>query len=99
MRLLDFEVIEDCERVVVEMPEAVDFGRSRHVGGRIAARGIGDAAMAAREIAHLRLPVGVVGRELVEEDDRRSAARLLEIESDIVARDGVGHWRFLIALA
>ena len=99
MRFLDFEVIEDGERVVVEMPEAVDFRQGRHLGGRITARGIGDAAMAAREIAHLRLPVGVVGRELVEEDDGRSAARFLEIEPDVVARDGVGHWHFLAVLA
>ncbi len=28
------------------------------------------------EVAHLRLPVGVVGRELVQEDDRRAASRL-----------------------
>ena len=96
MRFLDFEVIEDGERVVVEMPEAVDFRQGRHVGGRIAARGIGDATMAAREIAHLRLPVGVVGRKFMQEQDRCSAARLLEIETDIVARNSIGHRRFLL---
>ena len=52
--------------------------------------------MAAREVAHLRLPIGVVGREFVQEEDRRSAARLLEIQADIVGRDGVGHLRFLL---
>ncbi len=49
--------------------------------------------MAAREVTHLRLPIGVVGREFVQEDDRRSAARLFEIETDIVLGHGVGHLR------
>ena len=96
MRLGDLEMIEHGERVGVEMLVGVGFGRRRHIGRRIAARGIGDAAVAAREIAHLRLPIGVVGREFVQENDRRSAAGFLEIEPDIVAGDGIGHWRFLL---
>src|SRR5882724_3161775 len=48
--------------------------------------------MPAREVTHLRLPIGVVGREFVQEDDRRSLACLLEIKADIVARYGVGHF-------
>lgn len=38
--------------------------------GWIAARGEGDAATRAREEAHLRLPLPVVGAELVHEGDR-----------------------------
>ena len=53
--------------------------------------------MAAREVAHLRLPIGVVGRELVQEDDRRSAARLFEIETDIILGDGIGHFGILLS--
>jgi hypothetical protein len=33
----------------------------------------------------------VVGREFVQEDDRRSGSCFLEIETDMVAGDGVGH--------
>jgi hypothetical protein len=51
--------------------------------------------MPAREVAHLRLPIGVVGREFVQEDDRRSVAGFLEIQPDIVVSDGVGQLIFL----
>ena len=73
MRLCDSEMIEHRERVGIEVLVGVDFGGGRHVGWRVAARGIGDAAVAAREVTHLRLPIGVVGRELMQEDDRGSA--------------------------
>ena len=99
MRFRDLEMIEHGERVGVEMLVGVDLGRWRHVGGRVAARGIGDAAVAAREVAHLRLPIGVVGRELVQEDDRRSAARFFEIEADIIFGDGMGHLAGSFSLA
>ena len=89
------QVIEHGERVAIEMLVGVDVGGRRHVGRRVAARGIGDAAMAAREVAHLRFPVGVVGRELVQEDDRGSAPGLFEIEADIILGDGIGHFGFL----
>jgi hypothetical protein len=36
----------------------------------------------------------MVGREFVQEEDRRSLACLLEIETDIVAGDGIGHFDF-----
>jgi hypothetical protein len=37
----------------------------------------------------------MVGRELVQENDRGSASRLLEMETDIIFRNGMGHWYFL----
>ena len=83
MRFGDAEVIEHGERVGIEMLVGVDGGVGRHVGWRIAARRIGDAAVAAREVAHLRLPVGVVGRELVQEDDRRPASRLFIVQTNV----------------
>jgi hypothetical protein len=89
-------MIEHRERVGVEMFVGVDIGRGRHVGRRIAARGIGDAAMAARKVAHLRLPIGVVGGEFVQENDRSSISRLFVMETDIIFRDGVGHLSFLL---
>jgi hypothetical protein len=51
--------------------------------------------MSAREIQHLRLPVGVVGCKFMHEDDGRPASRLLEIQADIVAGGGIGHLTFL----
>jgi hypothetical protein len=38
----------------------------------------------------------MVGRELVQEDDRRSASRLFEIEADTIFGDGMGRLRFLL---
>src|SRR5438094_7735781 len=81
--------------VGIEMLEGIDGGVRRHVRWRIAARRIGDAAMAAREVAHLRLPVGVVGRELVQEDDRRPASRLFIVKANAILGDGIGHFGFL----
>ena len=52
--------------------------------------------MAAGEVAHLRLPIGVVGREFVDEENGRSATHLFEIEADIVACDGMRHFGFLL---
>src|SRR5207302_6831788 len=63
----------------------------RHVRWRAAARRIGDAAMAAREVAHLRLPIGVVGREFVQKNNRRARACFFEIETAVVLREGVRH--------
>jgi len=52
--------------------------------------------MAAGEVAHLRLPIGVVGRKFVQEDDRGSASRLFDMKADIIFRDGMGHLKFLL---
>src|SRR5258708_34516937 len=92
----NFEMIEHRERIGVEMLVGVDLGRRRRIRGRIAPRGIGNAAVSTRKVTHLRLPIGVVGREFVQEDDRCSPACFLEIEPDIVTREGVGHLMFLL---
>ncbi len=97
MRFCDSEMIEHRERIRIEMPVGVNVGRRRHVGGRIAARRIRDAAVAAREVTHLRLPIGVVGREFMQEDDRRSQARLFEMQTDMILGHGIGHLRFLFS--
>src|SRR4051794_25385129 len=83
-------MIEHRERIGVEMRVAVDLA-IRHVRWRVAARRIGDAAMAARKVAHLRLPIGVVGREFVQKNNRRARACFFEIETAIVFREGVRH--------
>jgi hypothetical protein len=51
--------------------------------------------MPAREVAHLRFPIGVIGRVFVQKDDGGSASGFLEIEAEIVARHGVRHSIFL----
>src|SRR5260221_11923218 len=61
----------------------------RYVGGRKAARVVGDAAEVAREEAHLRLPAVVIAGELVHEHERRAAAALLVIQAGAVLRSGV----------
>ena len=79
----NFQMIEHRDRVVAEMLVAVGIGIG-DVRGDVAARRIGDAAMAAREVAHLRLPARIVGGKLVNEQDRRSAAGFLKIKLHIV---------------
>src|SRR5882672_2483946 len=54
--------------------------RFRHVGGEIAARIEGDAAVTAAEVAHLRLPAAQISRELVDEHDREPRSGLLVVE-------------------
>ena len=49
VRFRDSEMIEHGERVSVEVPVVVDLGGSRHIRRRIAARRIGDTAVAARK--------------------------------------------------
>ena len=86
----DAERVEHAADVVARARLRVALEVLGHVGGRIAARVVGDAAVAAREVAHLRLPAAVVAGELVHEDDRRAAAGLLVVQLDAVV--GVQRW-------
>ena len=63
----------------------------RNVGRRPAARGIGDAAVAAREIPDLRFPAQIVAAELVYEQDRIARSGLLMIEPYTVVGRDRGH--------
>src|SRR5438046_2703817 len=58
----------------------------RDVGGRIAARVIRDAAIAAREMAQLRLPAAMIARELVDEHDGCARAGFFIVEPHAVVR-------------
>ena len=80
VRLLDAERIHECDDIGARHVLAVTRRIVRHVGRRIAALAIGDAAMGAREIAHLRLPLPIVASEFVHEDDGRAGADLFVIE-------------------
>src|SRR3954465_2821123 len=64
-----------------------------NVGRMIAAERKSDAAIAPREIAHLRLPRAPVAGELVPEQKRRAAAPLLVMQAHVVAGGGEGHRR------
>src|ERR1700748_1278389 len=90
MRALDAEMVEHGECVVAEMLVGECIG-GRHFGWRIAARGIGDAAVGPREIPHLRLPTAIIGRELVNEQDRGTASRLFKVKTRGIPRSDVRH--------
>src|SRR5262245_5823228 len=89
MRALDAERVEHAANVVAGALLRVALDVLGNVRWRIAARIVGDAAVAAREMPELRLPAPVVPREFVDEDHRRAAARLFVIKLDaVVGRDG-----------
>ena len=67
---LDTEMVEDGDGVRHRAVLAVSIRVFRHVGRRIAAGVVGDAAVAPREMAELRLPAQAVARELVNEEHR-----------------------------
>ena len=91
MRLVDLERVHDRDDVVAEMVLAVSVRIVRDIGGRIAALAVADAAVRAREMAHLRLPGAVVAGIFMHEDDRRAAAGFLVIEPNAVARGDMRH--------
>src|ERR671934_3140572 len=80
----DPKVVEDCDRVVTRRLLRVDARIGRDVGRREAARVEGDAAVAPAEFSDLRLPPSMIVCELVDKEDRRSGARLLEVKADAV---------------
>lgn len=67
-----------------------------HVRGRVTPRRVGDAAMAARKVPHLRLPAAVVTPKLMHEHDGRAAAGLLEVQLHAVGGGGKGHGGLLL---
>src|SRR5215216_2292881 len=67
----------------------------RYVGWRPAPRVEHDAAVAPSEIANLQLPTAIVASELVNEDDRSSAASFLVVELHIVV--GGEEWHGLVS--
>ena len=91
VRLVDLQVIEDCDDVVARSGLRVFLDVVGNVRRRIAAGVVRDAAVAPREVPQLRLPAPVVAGELVHEDHRVAAAGLLVVELHTVARGRVGH--------
>ena len=50
------------------------------------------------KMSHLRFPAAVITGEFMQEENRRSAPRLLEIEANIILGGGIGHFDFLFLL-
>jgi hypothetical protein len=93
VRLVDRKMIEHGDRIAHHVLVAVGGRIGWHVGRHIAARRIGDAAVALAELAHLRLPAAIVGGEFVHEQDRHALPGFLVVELHIVATDRVRHGR------
>ena len=55
-----------------------------HVGGRVAAGGVDDAAVAAGEETQLRLPARMVAAELMDEQNGRAFAHLFHVQPGAV---------------
>ena len=91
MGALDTEMVEDGDCVLYCKGLAVSVGVLWHVRGGIAAGVVGNAAVAPRKVADLRLPAQVVAGELVNEEHGMAGSRLLEIEPGPVRRLRVGH--------
>ena len=93
VRSLDFERIHQRDYIVARDILTVLRAIFRHVGGRIAALAVGDAAVCARKEPHLRLPGAPIAGIFMHEDDGRALARLLVIQSSAIAR---GYMRHLV---
>ncbi len=86
MRAPNAERIEHGEDIVPRTLLGIPLDISRHIGRRVASRVIGDAAIAAREMAHLRFPGAPVSGEFVHEDDRRAGAALFVVQLYAIVR-------------
>ena len=86
-----FEPADHCCGIVGGALLGVGIHGRRDVRRRPTARGVGDAAIAAREIAHLRLPAHIVAAELVQEKNSVSRAGLLVVELHTIIGRGQRH--------
>ena len=89
--LVDLERVEHGADVVAGARLRVLRDVVRHVGGRIAARVVGDAAVAPAEMAKLRLPGAHVACKFVHEQDRRAGSDLVVIKLHAVVGGEMGH--------
>src|SRR5258707_12072379 len=88
-------MVQHRDDVIPRMRLRIARAVLRYVGGRKAARVVGDAAEVAREEAQLRLPAAVIAGELVHEHERRAAAALLVIQAGGVPPTGGGRHKYL----
>src|SRR6185312_3237438 len=91
-RLVDLERVEHRADVVACALLRIALAVLGHVGWRIAARVIGDAAVALAEIPHLQFVRAPVAGEFVDEDDRDAAADFLVKQLNPVVGCQMRHW-------
>src|SRR5262249_11383259 len=91
MRLVDAEAVEHRKDVVAGAVLRIALRLRRHVGGRVTAGVVGNAAVAPAEMAQLRLPRAVVAGELMYEHDRRTRTDLLVKEFHAIVGGKVRH--------
>ena len=91
VRLVDLQGIEHGADVVAGTRLGIALDLGGHVGGRIAARIVGDGAVTPAEMAKLRLPGSDVAGEFVHEYDRNPSADLLVEQLHAVVGDEMGH--------
>jgi len=72
MRAIYSQRIQHCTDVIASTLLGIALDIVRHIRRRIAARVIGNATIAAREMVQLRFPGAPVARKLVHENDRRT---------------------------
>ena len=99
MGLIDRERVEHGADIVARPVLRIAVGVIRHIGGRIAAGIVRDAAVTPAEIPHLPLVAAIVVGEFVDEHDRGAGAGLLVIEADPVIGRQVWHRDSLLARA
>src|ERR1700722_11619160 len=91
MRLVDFECVEHAANVVARPLLRVALDIRGNIRRRVAARIVEDAAVALREIPHLRLEAAEVASEFMHEHNRRAGAGFLVIKSDAVVGGRLRH--------
>src|SRR5262245_31311031 len=74
------DVSYDCGNVISKVSIIVRSLILRDLRGGIATGGVSDAAVVAREIAHLSFPFPMVGGELMYEDDRITSSGFFDVE-------------------
>ena len=91
MGTVDPEMVENGSDVIARTRLRIAFRICGHIGRGITAGVERNAAVAAREEPHLRLPAAMVAGKLVDEDDRRADAGFLVVELHAIIGGGVGH--------
>src|SRR5258708_4334449 len=91
MRLLDTKMIEHHENVVGGAVLTIGRRILRHVRRRIAARGIGNGAVAPAKMLKLLFPAAMIAGEFMDEDDRRAAAGFLVVQPYAVISGSKSH--------
>jgi hypothetical protein len=73
---------------------------SWHVGRRVSPGVKRYTTVATREVPHLRLPTPLITTEFVDEYDRRTLARVFDMQAHVIICDGeLSHvWQALLAV-